>query len=213
MACRKGGYLRGQRGYGNVGRRNKASIRMLCQTSDGALNFGNPVNRKINRLNGKLRRNRSERTQIDGANRIVRIVDHANSGNARSDPPQSLHHFPDERELDHRKSGDVSAWSREAFRKARCGQIASYSYNRNRASQLRQNTKDPITNGKNYIWSQRHKVRSSNLYVIHIIGGPTRIELNRPALGPTQPCQFLPESTDACLPVHVAFRIGDQQCD
>ena len=55
MARRKGGYLRRQRGYRNVGWSNKASLRMLCQSSDGAFNFGNPVNRKINRLNVERR--------------------------------------------------------------------------------------------------------------------------------------------------------------
>jgi hypothetical protein len=66
------------------------------------------MNRKINRLNGKLRRIGLKRVQIDGANGIIRIVDYADAGDARSHLFESLNHFPDDRELDNRKSGDVT---------------------------------------------------------------------------------------------------------
>src|SRR5262249_8586238 len=36
------------------------------------------------------------------------------------------------------------------------------------------------------------------------------IELNIPALGPSQPCQFLPESPNVRLRFRVTFRIGQQ---
>jgi hypothetical protein len=72
---------------------------LFRQTTDGAFDFSGPMNRKINRLNGKLRRIGLKRVQIDGANGIIRIVDYADAGDARSHLFESLNHFPDDREL------------------------------------------------------------------------------------------------------------------
>jgi hypothetical protein len=96
MLCHKGDYLRAQRAHRNVGGNKNASIRLLRPSSDGAFNIGKPMNGKIDRLNRELPRNRFKRTQIGGADGIIRIVHHANAGNARSNSLQSLQHFSDD---------------------------------------------------------------------------------------------------------------------
>src|SRR5262249_7029557 len=42
---------------------------------------------------------------------------------------------------------------------------------------------------------------------------PTLVELNVPALGPSQPCQFLPESPNVRLIFRVAFRVRHQDAN
>src|SRR5262245_27815059 len=42
---------------------------------------------------------------------------------------------------------------------------------------------------------------------------PVVVELNVPALGPSQPCQFLPESPNVRLIFRVAFRVGHQDAN
>src|SRR5262249_13524685 len=48
---------------------------------------------------------------------------------------------------------------------------------------------------------------------IHVARRPTLVELNVPALGPSQPCQFLPESPNVRLIFRVAFRVGHQDAN
>src|SRR5262249_1424588 len=42
---------------------------------------------------------------------------------------------------------------------------------------------------------------------------PTLVELNIPALGPSHPCQFLPESPNVRLRFRVTFRVGHQDAN
>src|ERR1700761_9769155 len=93
VTSRKGGYLRGQSNHRNVGRNDKASIRLFRQTFDDEFDVGVAVNRKINRLNGKVRRNGLKPAQIESANGIIRVVDHANAGDVRSHLLQSPNGF------------------------------------------------------------------------------------------------------------------------
>src|SRR6516162_9974249 len=64
--------------------------------------------------------------------------------------------------------------------------IARHGYNRNRASQLRQNRNYPITNGHDDIRFQLHEVRSGSSHETHIVSGPTDVELDVAPLGPSE---------------------------
>ena len=167
-------------------RSDEASIRLFRQASDGAFDFSGPMNRKINRLNGKLRRIGLKRVQIDRANGIIRIVDYADAGDARGHLLESLNHFPDDRELDKRKSSDVT-WAAQDFPQSRILKNRSPRLQWNRASQLRQNRNYPITNGHDDIRFQLHEVRSGSSHETHIVSGPTDVELD---VAPLRPSEF-----------------------
>src|SRR5215831_10392760 len=71
-------------------------------------------------------------------------------------------------------------------------------------------TGDTIANDNNDVRIQLNEIRSIGPHHIHVARRPTLVELNVPALGPSQPCQFLPESPNVRLIFRVAFRVGHQ---
>src|SRR5207247_1741034 len=86
-------------------------------------------------------------------------------------------------------------------------------YDRNPTSQLRQDRNDTIADDNNDVRIQRNEIRSVGPYQIHVARRPTLVELNIPALGPSQPCQFLPESPNVRLRFRVTFRVGHQDAN
>src|SRR5262249_49038679 len=78
---------------------------------------------------------------------------------------------------------------------------------------LRQDRNDTIANDNNDVRIQLNEIRSIGPHHIHVARRPTLVELNVPALGPSQPCQFLPESPNVRLIFRVAFRVGHQDAN
>src|SRR5262245_64017644 len=124
IACQKGRHLRAKRENRNVGRNKNTAIWLLYQACDGAFDVSKIVNGQIDRLNRKRLRNGFKRTQIGGSNGIVRIIHHADAGDARSKPLQCFQHLSEDRELYERKSSHVAARPRETFYRARRDRIA-----------------------------------------------------------------------------------------
>src|ERR1700751_4224148 len=58
----------------------------------------------------------------------------------------------------------------------------------NRTSQLRQDRNDTIANDNNDVRIQLNEIRSIGPHQIHVACRPTLVELNVPALGPSQSC-------------------------
>jgi hypothetical protein len=64
--------------------------------------------------------------------------------------------------------------------------------------------------GRHTCGFQRNEIRRIGPHQIHVVRRPTLVELNIPALGPSQPCQFLPQSPNVRLRIRVTFRVGHQ---
>jgi hypothetical protein len=63
-----------------------------------------------------------------------------------------------------------------------------------------------------------HRVRGHQTcclgpHAIHVVGGPTLIELNIAAFGPSELCEFLPQRPSAAFVFGIAFGIGHHNSD
>src|SRR5262245_48614774 len=79
--------------------------------------------------------------------------------------------------------------------------------------QFRQDRNDTITNDNDDVRIQRDEIRSIDLHQIQVARGPTLVELNLAAFGPSQPGQFLPQNPNVGLSVRITFREGHQDTD
>ena len=79
--------------------------------------------------------------------------------------------------------------------------------------QFRQDRNDTITDDNNDVGIQRDEIRGIGPHQIQVARGPMFVELNIAALGPSQPCQFLPESPNVGLRSRITFREGHQDAN
>jgi hypothetical protein len=86
-------------------------------------------------------------------------------------------------------------------------------YNRNGTSQFCQDWNYTIPQRNNGIRIQRDEIRGIGPHQIHVVRGPALVELNIAALGPSQPCQFLPERLNAGLNFRITLRKGYKNSD
>jgi hypothetical protein len=151
---------------------------------------------------------------IEGGIRIVGIENHSNTRGAGRDLLHDLQPLAEDREFKNRKSRDVSPGSRKALRNACFERITGSRYDdRDRASELHQNRNDAAAKRDNEVGLELQEIYSIGPHQIHIIHGPTFVELNVAAPRPPKPCKLFAKSLNASLNFHVSWRVRHQNPD
>ena len=168
------------------GGKKNAAVGLRRQSFDRAFNVGDAVNWRNDRLDRQRQGRRFKRTPIVYCSKIVGIVDHRNARRSRRNLLQRLQNPTDDRQLQRRKSRHVATGPREACDKS-CfdGSGGARDDDRNCASQLHQDRNHPTANGDDHVRLQLHEIGGIGPHQVHIVRGPTLVELDINTRRPT----------------------------
>src|SRR5207244_353308 len=115
------------------------------------------------------------------------------------------------RQLKSRKSGDIATWVRKAFDPTYPNGIGgSRDDNRDRAGQLHEYWNDPSSIGDDDVRLQLHDIGRMGSHQVHVVRGPTHVELNVAITHPSEPGKLVPEQLNARLKFRIGWRIRHQ---
>src|SRR5262249_25000612 len=138
---------------------------------------------------------------------IIRIVNEGNATGGGRDLFQCLEQFAEYRQFQVCKAGDVAAGPREALHPADADRIA-YPRNDDRdgARELHQYRDHPTAGGDD-VRVRGHQACCVRPHARHIVGGPTLVELNIAAFGPSELCDLLPQRASTNFIFGIALSI------
>src|SRR5262249_33684801 len=95
-----------------------SAVLLISQARDGPFYVHKSVNRDVHGLDGKRTGGSLEDATVENGVGIVRVVDERNANDGGRDLLQYLKRLAEDRQLQHRKAGDVAARPRQACRPA-----------------------------------------------------------------------------------------------
>src|SRR5262249_5821304 len=113
-----------------------------------------------------------------------------------------------------REAGEVAARVGEAGDHTALDRIAdSHEYDRNSSRLLPQSLHRPSAPSHDYIRIEGQELRDAIPHTVHIVGGPSLVELHIITCRPAQSGQLLPQRTNTGLPYLIGFGERDQDSD
>src|SRR5262249_50295952 len=196
----------------DVGQEENAAVATIGKARDGTIDVGKVMDGVIDRLDGKRRGRRLGDAPVMNGIGIVRIVDQRNANDGGRNLLQYFERLAEHRQLESGKPGDVAPRPRQALRPADADRIArAWQHHWDGASEPHQDRDDPAARGDDDVGIGSHQTCRVAPYHVHIVGGPTLLELDIPAVRPSQLCQLLLECANTGFAL--AITLGERHYD
>ena len=106
---------------------------------------------------------------------------------------QHFQHLADDRVFQDRETGETTSWLCKAGDQAGFDRIPNPDeYHRNGASLLMKDRSRPMAPDHDHIGLEVQELHSAAPHAVHIVGGPSLVELHVAACGPAESCQLFP---------------------